>query len=176
MRASSRLDGSTKCSMAAFILCHPICQAQQWDPCSTDSTEPPTRDPTWERGAQTLKGPSVALTAPQRGEAWPKVWLKLGAQRVRTEKMGDAPTYRCAAKIPPRKLEKSYKGFKQRWPNRSRLGRATEPRERSEYLSQGLPHIKVYICMCSVFPHKRSSSEWRRVPSTTPHRTHVFKD
>ena len=56
VRASSRLDGSTKCSMAAFILCHPICQAQQWDPCSTDNTEPPTRDPTWERGAQTLKG------------------------------------------------------------------------------------------------------------------------
>ena len=44
------------------------------------------------------------------------------------------------------------KGCKQRWSNRSRLGTTTAPRERSGYLSQGLPHIKVYICMCSVPP------------------------
>ena len=101
VRASSPLDGPTKCSRSAFILRHPVSQAQLLDPCSADSTGPPTRDPTWERGAQTLKGPSVALTAPQRGEAWPKVWLKLGAQRVRTEN-GRRTTYRCAARNTPK--------------------------------------------------------------------------
>ena len=41
---------------SAFILRHPVSQAQLLDPCSADSTGPPARDPTWERGAQTLKG------------------------------------------------------------------------------------------------------------------------
>ena len=128
---------------SAFILRHPVSQAQLLDPCSADNTGPPTRDPTWERGAQTLKGPSVALTAPQRGEAWPKVWLKLGAQHVRTE-IGRRTTYRCVAQIPQNEIQKGQpKGVVQQWPNRSRLGRATGPKERSEYLSRRPPHIKI---------------------------------
>ena len=67
-----------------------------------------------------------------------------------SRKSGDAPTYRCAAKIPP-KWVFNLKGLYNSGPSGS-----TEPRERSEYLSQGLPHIKyIYLCMCSVFPHKR---------------------
>ena len=78
-----------------------------------------------------------------------------------TRKSGDAPTYRCAAKIPPRKLEKSYKGVVQRWPNRSRLGRATEPKERSEYLSRRLPHIFIYVYL---FIYVWATKCVRRVP------------
>ena len=70
---------------SAFILRHPVSQAQLLDPCSADSTGPPARDPTWERGAQTLKGNLYGSYSTIEGEAWPKVWLKLGAQHVRTE-------------------------------------------------------------------------------------------
>ena len=55
------------------------------------------------------------------------------------QKSGDAPTYRCAAKIPPKQIGEILKGLYNSGPSGS-----TEPRERSEYLSQGLPHIEIY--------------------------------
>ena len=104
----------------------------------------------------------MALTAPQRGDAWPKIWLAQGAQRVRT-KTGRCTTYRCATKIPPRKLEKSYRGFVQQWPNQSRLGRTTEPKERREYLSRRVPEC-MSVCLCT--PNMRPRS--RPPPPQSP--------
>ena len=58
------------------------------------------------------------------------------------------------------------RGAVQRWPNQSRLGRATEPKERSEYLSRRLPHICICIYIVSVRSHTiPPTGVWPHLPA-----------
>ena len=65
-----------------------------------------------------VKGYLCGSYSTTEGEAWPTVWLKLGAQHVRT-KTGRRTTYRCAAKIPPKETGEILQGAVQQW---SRIG------------------------------------------------------
>ena len=97
-----------------------------------------------------VKGYPLWLLQHHRGG---KLGRKSGSSLVHCvcgQKLGDAPTYRCAAKIPPKINRRGPKGAVQQWPNRSRLGRATEPKGGSEYPPRRLPQY-IYLCICAAY-------------------------
>ena len=140
-------------------------------PCSCGKLRgPPLATPTGERGAQTLWGITLQLFG-CRGEATGKGLKSLSRKwherlrwhvqiglNLRTAEIGRHSNVQEWRQNTPQNRptqnskQDSLKGFKQRWPNRSHLGTATAPKGGSEYPPRRLPHIKVYICMCSVPP------------------------